>query len=204
MNCYKQISENIIAKNPQKNYYVCTCGIGPTGKIHIGKTFDILCAHYVSNEIKKLNEKTKVVCFIDDCITDLHDRTIDSSSHIRQLKNELETLGISVEFVYSSENYKNGSYDSYIRMVYTHQEAILDTIGKRYVGKYDKNLSAIFNVYCPCCGKLLTDVNSTGDYRFSYTCKCGSHGTDSIFNNKTFFRWKIETPIRWHLYNSCF
>ena len=204
MNYYKQASENIIATNPQNDCYICTCGIGPTGKIHIGKAFDILCAHFVSNEIEGLNKKTKVVCFIDDCITDLHVRTIDSSSHIRQLKNELKALSISVEFVYSSENYKNGSYNSYLMMVYNHQEAILETINKRYIGKYDKKLSAIFNVYCPYCGALLTDVNSIGDYRFSYTCKCGSHGTDSILNNKTFFRWKIETPIRWHLYNSCF
>lgn len=204
MNIYKQIAANVIDNNQEKDCFICTCGIGPTGRIHIGKTFDILCAAFVSNELNKFNKKTKVICFIDDCITDLQMGTIDFSLYIQQLKSELEQLSISVDFIYSSVNYKNNCYEQYFRIAYSNEEVIHEILRKHQTGEYQKKLSAIFNVYCPNCGKLLYDVNSIGDYQFSYTCKCGCHGIDNIFNNKTFLRWKIETPIRWYHYNSCF
>ncbi len=183
---------------------ICTCGIGPTGKIHIGKTFDIICSSFVSTELINCGKKANTICFIDDCITNLHDGVIDSSKYIQQLKSELSALDISVSFVYSSDNYKNNIYNQYFKIVYSKEDYIHGILKKHHTGKYTRKLSAIFNVYCPVCGRLVYDVNSIGNFRYSYCCECGSHGIEDIFNKKTFFRWKIETPIRWYHYNSCF
>lgn len=204
MNIYKQAAISIIKNYPANDYYVCTCGIGPTGIIHLGKTFDILCSTFVASELKIINKKTKVVCFVDDCITDLHKKKIDSSFYIQVLKDELQKLGTTVDFIHSSDNYKNHNYDEYLKIAYSNEEIIHDILMKHHTGEYIKKLSAIFNVYCHSCGELLYNVNSIGNYQYSYTCNCGCHGIDTIFSNKTFLRWKVETPIRWYLYNSCF
>ena len=113
-------------------------------------------------------------------------------------------MGISVSFILSSDNYKNNIYNQYFKIVYSNEDYIHGILKNHHTGKYTRKLSTIFNVYCPVCGRLVYDVNSIGNFRYSYCCECGSHGIEDIFNKKTFLRWKIETPIRWYHYNSCF
>lgn len=204
MDIYKQLASNIIDKNKDKESLICTCGIGPTGKIHIGKTFDIICASFVSTELRKQGRKVDTLCFVDDCITDLQGGMIDSSEYIQQLKKELDELGMSVSFVFSSDNYRNNVYNQYFKLAYSNENLIHRILREHHTGKYTRKLSAIFNVYCPICGRLVQDVDSIGDFRYSYSCECGSSGIEDIFNKKTFLRWKIETPVRWYHYNSCF
>lgn len=204
-NIYREIAAEIVSANPNKECYTCTCGIGPTGIIHFGKAFDIICSTMVCNELISLGKKAKVLCVVDDCIPAV--RAINKAVYIKsieELKKELEDLKLSVEFVFSSHNYSNHIYDEYLKTLYEKRNKIYDVLGKFDLSRFTRSLGEIFYTYCPVCGSVINDIAAIGDLKYKYNCTCGKHSIESVLNGNTYVKWKIENVIRWHFHKSSF
>lgn len=57
MHWSEKIADTIIAKNPNKEEYVCAAGISPSGSIHIGNFRDIATSLFVVKALRKKGKK---------------------------------------------------------------------------------------------------------------------------------------------------
>ena len=61
MHWSEEIAERIIARNPDKEEYVCAAGISPSGSVHIGNFRDIATSLFVCKALQKKGKKAKNV-----------------------------------------------------------------------------------------------------------------------------------------------
>ena len=59
MHWSEKIADTIIAKNPNKEEYVCAAGISPSGSIHIGNFRDIATSLFVVKALRKKGKKAR-------------------------------------------------------------------------------------------------------------------------------------------------
>ena len=60
MHWSEEIAERIIARNPEKEEYVCAAGISPSGSVHIGNFRDVATSLMVVRALQKLGKKAKI------------------------------------------------------------------------------------------------------------------------------------------------
>ena len=53
MHWAEEIAKKIIARNPNKEEYVCAAGISPSGSIHIGNFRDVATSYFVYKALIK-------------------------------------------------------------------------------------------------------------------------------------------------------
>ena len=53
MHWSEEIAQRIIARNPDKEEYVCAAGISPSGSVHIGNFRDIATSLFVCKALQK-------------------------------------------------------------------------------------------------------------------------------------------------------
>ncbi len=61
-----EIAEKIIARNPEKEEYVCAAGVSPSGSVHIGNFRDFATPLFVVKALKKRGKKAKLLVSWDD------------------------------------------------------------------------------------------------------------------------------------------
>ena len=66
MHWSEAIAEKIIARNPNKEEYVCAAGISPSGSIHIGNFRDIATSYFVVRALRKMGKKAKLLFSWDE------------------------------------------------------------------------------------------------------------------------------------------
>ena len=59
-----KIAERLIARNPDKEEYVCAAGISPSGSIHIGNFRDIATSYFVVKALRKKRQESQVTFFV--------------------------------------------------------------------------------------------------------------------------------------------
>ena len=66
MHWSEEIADRIIAKNPDKEEYVCAAGVSPSGSVHIGNFRDFATPLFVVKALQKKGKKAKLIVSWDD------------------------------------------------------------------------------------------------------------------------------------------
>ena len=66
MHWSEKLADKIIARNPNKEEYVCAAGISPSGSIHIGNFRDIATSYFVVQALRKKGKKAKMLFSWDE------------------------------------------------------------------------------------------------------------------------------------------
>ena len=61
-----EIAQRIIARNPNKEEYVCAAGISPSGSVHIGNFRDVATSLMVVKALKRAGKKAKLLFSWDE------------------------------------------------------------------------------------------------------------------------------------------
>ena len=138
MHWAEKIARDVIARNPQKEEYVCAAGISPSGSVHIGNFRDVVTSYYVVRALEKLGKKARLLFSWDEFdrlrkvpsniakITDGFEKYLgmpyaeipdphgEYSSYAeyneKEFEKSLEELGISPDYRYQAKMYKSGAY----------------------------------------------------------------------------------------------
>ena len=66
MHWSEEIAEKIIARNPNKEEYVCAAGVSPSGSVHIGNFRDFATPLFVVKALQKKGKKAKLLVSWDE------------------------------------------------------------------------------------------------------------------------------------------
>ncbi len=66
MHWAEKIADELIAKKPNKEEYVCAAGISPSGSVHIGNFRDIATSYYVCRALEKKGKKARLLFSWDE------------------------------------------------------------------------------------------------------------------------------------------
>ena len=138
MHWAEKIAEELIAKKPNKEEYVCAAGISPSGSVHIGNFRDVATSYYVVQALRKKGKKARLLFSWDEfdrlrkvpsniakitdnfeqylgmpyaLIPDPYGTTSSYAEHNeKEFENSLIELGIDVDYRYQAKNYMSGMY----------------------------------------------------------------------------------------------
>ncbi|MFH1284496.1 MAG: lysine--tRNA ligase [Candidatus Peregrinibacteria bacterium] len=118
----------------------------------------------------------------------------------------IREIGFDPEIIYSSELYKKGHYDEWIRKILDHKE-LIRKIYKDISGSEKPEDWYPLQVVCQNCGKVgSTKVTSWDGEKVKYVCMpdlvewakgCGHEGEVSPFGGRGKLPWKVEWPVKW-------
>lgn len=66
MHWAEKIADELIAKKPNKEEYVCAAGISPSGSVHIGNFRDVATSYYVCKALEKRGKKARLLFSWDE------------------------------------------------------------------------------------------------------------------------------------------
>ena len=149
-----EIADKIIARNPNKEEYVCAAGISPSGSVHIGNFRDVATSYFVVKALQNKGKKAKLLFSWDDFdrlrkvpsniqaitqgfeenigkpYTFIEDPFNTSSSYGKHFEEEFECalkqLGVDVDVRYQTQNYTNGLYRQQIIHSLNNRKKIYD------------------------------------------------------------------------------
>lgn len=157
MHWSERIAEKIIAKNPNKEVYVCAGGASPSGSIHIGNFRDMATPYFVARALKLKGKKVRFLFSFDDfdrlrkvpknvaAVTEGFEKYIgmpytfvpnpfgtEEPSYGRYFENEfvaaIKDLGIEVEYIYQTEQYTSGRYADKVAYALERRKDIYDIL----------------------------------------------------------------------------
>ena len=141
MHWSEEIAEKIIARNPNKEEYVCAAGISPSGSVHIGNFRDIATPLFVVKALEKKGKKAKLIISWDEfdrcrkipanvqaVVGDTYDKYIGCpyvdipdpfgchETYAQHFEEEflkaIEPFGIKFECRYQADMYRSGKYNA--------------------------------------------------------------------------------------------
>ena len=150
MHWSEELAKQIIARNPNKEEYVCAAGISPSGSIHIGNFRDIATSWFVVKALERMGKKARLLFSWDEydrmrkvpvnvaAITEGYEKYIGApyvdvpnpfndgaenyAVHFeREFMDSLQQFGITLDYRYQAQMYRSGKY----------QEQILHCLKKR-------------------------------------------------------------------------
>ncbi len=108
MHWAEKIAEEVIARNPNKEEYVCAAGISPSGSVHIGNFRDVATSYYVVRALRKKGKKARLLFSWDE-----FDRLRKVPSNIAPLDPEFDKY-LGMPYAYIPDPYKKcNSYAEY-------------------------------------------------------------------------------------------
>ena len=139
MHWSEEIAQKVIAHNPNKEEYVCACGISPSGSIHIGNFRDVATPLFVVKALEKMGKKAKLLCSWDEfdrcrkipanvreVVGDSYDKYIgcpyvdipdpwgcheNYAAHFEaEFLASVEKFGIQMDYRYQAQMYRSGKY----------------------------------------------------------------------------------------------
>lgn len=158
MHWSEEIAERIIARNPDKEEYVCAAGISPSGSIHIGNFRDIATSYFVVRALRAKGRRARLLFswdefdrlrkvpvnvaaadsdmerFIGMPYVDVKNPFPDSDAKTyadyfeREFMASIEKFGIEMDYRYQSEMYRSGKYTEYILHALRHRGEIFDIL----------------------------------------------------------------------------
>lgn len=219
-----EIAKEIVNNNPFKDEYVLNCGTSTTGISHIGNFREISIVYFVSQALKKLNKKSKIILSFDDFdrfkkvpigVENYYKKYIGmpvcdipspfSNKNFAQyfedlFLDELHRLDIKVDAVCQSTRYKKSVYNKYFPVIFDNASEISKIINKNKKEESKREIEFPFHIYCENCNKDFVVVKQI-DYDkrlINYQCACGFNGVLEVGNStriKPIF--KVEWPMRW-------
>ena len=224
MHWSEAIAQEIIAKKPDKEEYVCAAGISPSGSVHIGNFRDIATSYFVCRALIKAGKKARLLFswdeydrfrkvpknvpeewskYIGKPYVDVPDPFGCCESYAKHFEHEFERslskFGIKVDFRYQAAEYRSGRYNEDIVHAIKHRGEIFDILDSfrtqdAQEGEREAYSPAI--VYCPVCGKDTTVFDSFSEdcTKGHYTCKCGHEGEYDFLHETSA---KLSWKIDW-------
>jgi tetratricopeptide (TPR) repeat protein len=127
-----------------------------------------------------------------------------------KMRDMFAALGINAKIYLASENYKNGIYNTGIKMMLDN----VTKVRKVYEDMYKNPLKDDWfplQVICPTCGKLgTTKVTDWDGQEVTFSCLpdlvkwaqgCGTTGKISPFDGNAKMPWKPEWSVKWYTFN---
>ena len=144
----RSIAEEIVRQRPDKDVYVVSSGISPSGPIHFGNFREIITQWVVKKELEKMGHKVRFVFVWDefDAMRKVPSGVDESFvDHLRkplsavpsptgegswaevfekQFEETLEKFGIETEFLYQTQKYEGGDYDEMVKIALKKRDVI--------------------------------------------------------------------------------
>lgn len=233
MHWSERLADKIIEKNPNKDVYVCAGGASPSGSIHIGNFRDLAVPYFVALALRKKGKKVRFLFSFDDFdrlrkvpvnvskVVDGYEQYIGRAYTSvpnpfgteepsygdyfeKEFMDAIKELGIEVEFLHQTQNYKSGRYADKVAYSLERRKEIYDILmsfKSQEATEDGRNSYYPVSVYCSKCLKDSTVVDSYDEktHLLTYHCKdCGNQETVNVleyFNIKLV--WKVDWPMRW-------
>ncbi len=154
----EEIAERIIARNPNKEEYVCAAGISPSGSIHIGNFRDVATSYFVVRALRKMGRRARLLFSWDEfdrlrkvpvnvaAIREGMEKYIgypyvdvenpfdgdDAATYAehfeREFMSSMEQFGIDMDYRYQADMYRSGKYAEQVMHALRRRREIFDII----------------------------------------------------------------------------
>ncbi len=157
MHWSEKIADELISRNPNKEEYVCTAGISPSGSIHIGNFRDIATSLFVAKALQKKGKKAKLLFSWDEFdrlrkvpvnvakVTEGFEKYIgypyvdvpnpfetEEKTYAEYFEKEFEAsidrFGIKMDYRHQAEMYRSGKYRDHILTALEKRGEIFDIL----------------------------------------------------------------------------
>lgn len=238
------LAEKVLKEFPNEKVYVVAAGITPSGIIHFGNFRDIVTSFAVAKALKNKRKKVRFIFSWDDFdhfrkvpqnvsssfkkylgmpLTKVPDPTGKYSSYAEHFEKEFEKelkelkLGIEIEYLYQTKEYKSGRYDNFILEALNHRleiaEILLSFMSEKAKREKKIDPKEFKKEYFPILVySRFTNKNNTKILRYDggvkITYKCLDTGKVDIVDitkeRIVKLRWKVDWPMRWKVENVVF
>ncbi|KGA98374.1 lysyl-tRNA synthetase [Alkalihalobacillus alcalophilus ATCC 27647 = CGMCC 1.3604] len=224
-----KIAERLIEKYPEKEVFTCASGISPSGPVHIGNFREVVTTYFVVKALESYGKKTRFIFSWDDFdrfrkvpqnvpasyekyiglpYSDVPD-PLGKSTYAEyfqwQFEHSLTRFDIDPEFIYQTEQYRSGRYESYIWLAVEKRREIYDILMQFKTGEQKEEEREEFypiTLYCEDCGKDSTDIQMVVLERREvvYRCVCTRNQRKILSNRHQIkLNWKVDWAMRWKL-----
>lgn len=158
MHWSEEIAQRIIARNPNKEEYVCAAGISPSGSIHIGNFRDVATSYFVVRALRRMGKKARLLFSWDEFdrmrkvpvnvakVRDDMEKYIgcpyvdvpnpfegDSAENYavyfeKEFEASISKFGIDMDFRHQADMYRSGKYRQYVIEALQKRGEIFDII----------------------------------------------------------------------------
>ncbi len=157
MHWSERIADKVIARNPNKEVYVCAGGASPSGSVHIGNFRDMAVPYFVARALRQKGKKVRFLFSWDDFdrlrkvpvnvskIVDgyeehigkpytfvpnpFNDEWANYGEHFeKEFEAAMKDLGIEVEYIYQSKEYLSGRYADKVVFALENRKQIYDIL----------------------------------------------------------------------------
>ena len=219
-----QLAFGVRKKFEDRDVYVCASGISPSGTVHAGNFREIITTDFVVKALQNQGEETRFIYSWDDYdrfrkvpanvpdewdqyiglpLTEVPDPEGCHDSYARHfeaiLEDELDGLGMDIEFIRQSEKFKAGTYTEQIRHAMQNRDTIKEILDKYRKEPLEEPYFPL-RVYCTECGKDFTEVTEyDGDYTIMYKCEECNDEYELNFKETPCVKlpWRVDWPMRW-------
>ncbi|RLF91348.1 lysine--tRNA ligase [Thermococci archaeon] len=219
------MAEKIIRERGEKELYVVESGITPSGYVHIGNFRELFTAYIVGHALRDKGYEVRHIHMWDDYdrfrkvpknvpqewreylgmpvreVPDPWGCHDSYAEHFMDLfENEVEKLGMEVNFLYASELYKRGEYSEEIRKAFENREKIMAILNKyREIAKQPSLPENWWPamVYCPKHRRESEILEWDGEWKVKFRCPEGHEGWTDIRDGNVKLRWRVDWPMRW-------
>ena len=220
-----KIAKKIIERN--KDMYIISSGITPSGIVHIGNFREEMTVDIVRRALESKGVKVRYIHSWDDFdrfrkvpknvpkewekyigipVAETPDPFGCHKSYAEHFEKEFEeaakAVGVIPEYIYENEKYSSCTYAESIKEALQKRKDIIEILNKYRKEPLPENWYPI-QVYCTKCGKDSTKVISyDGNYKIKYKCKCGNEEEiDFSKEGRVKLRWRTDWAMRWRFYN---
>lgn len=187
-----EIADRIIAEKPNKEEYVCACGISPSGSVHIGNFRDVATSYFVVKALLARGKKAKLLLSWDDfdrlrkvpsnissfvegfeenigkpytMIKDPFNTEHSYGEHFEhEFENSLKDMDISVDIRRQTMFYTSGKYIETIKHALNCRKQIYDIIMSYKTQEANENDRELYYPISIYCEKTLKDNTKVVEY----------------------------------------
>lgn len=226
-----EVADQIIAQHPNMEVYTVASGASPSGILHMGNLREILTPFFVVKALRDKGKKVRFIFSLDNfdrlrkVSSDIQSIAPDFYKNIgkpytacedpfgchssyaehfeQQFLKSLEKLGVELEVIRQTEQYKKGAYVDGILTAIKNRKKIYDiqySFKTQEANEEERDKYYPIEIYCEKCGKDTTEVvaeHNDGEV-LDYVCKCGHSASINLrTQHNCKLAWKIDWPMRW-------
>lgn len=219
-----QLAFGVRKKFEDRETYVCASGISPSGTVHAGNFREIITTDFVVKALKHQGEETRFIYSWDDYdrfrkvpanlpdeweqylglpLSKVPDPEECHASYARhfeaQLEDELDDLGMDIEFIGQTEQFEQCAYADGIKNAMQYRDTIRSILDEYRQEPLADDWWPI-RIFCKACGKDFTDViDYDGEYTVTYECEKCQDTFELDFSEEAGAKppWRVDWPMRW-------
>jgi lysyl-tRNA synthetase class 1 len=208
----------------------CASGASPSGPVHLGNMREFMTVHFVADELKRRGVPARHLHSWDDydrfrkvpagvdpswsehigrplsAVPDPWECHVSWAEHFKApLLTAMDELGVEMEQVSQTEQYRAGTYRGEILRAVANRGAIEEILAAHRTKKGSETDDPLarfpYKPYCADCGRDTTTATSFSDdsLELAYVCTfCGYHGRTNLETEDSGkLVWKVDWPMRW-------